>query len=154
MKRAGVPIVFSPLAAPGADVPWAGSTQKITTEVYAGAYAGATTVYYAVSYVGADGSESARSVVESITIGDAETFRLSPVAFDPPAGATVGYITPTGWKAYLGSSAYDLRLATPVPLSFSANRDDARSVPATRSVLRNGQAADCVVPYRDLILRG
>lgn len=154
VRRHGIPIVFNPLPSPGAPgAPWAGSVSPVTaTAVSNGSYSGATTVYYAVSFV-SNGVESARSVVAAIDLASGESFTLTPTSLDPP-NLVNGYLHPTGWNAYTGATADDLRLATVTPKTFGQSLSDGRYISNTRAVLRNGQAPDSVVSYRDLILRG
>lgn len=154
VRRNGIQVVWNPLPAPGAvDVPWAGSVLPVTAAVVSnGSYSGTATVYYAVSFV-VSGVESARSAVASIALASGESFTLTPTSLEPP-NAVDGYLHPTGWNAYTGATAEGLRLANVTPITFAQSLSDGRYISNTRAVLRNGQAPDSVVWYRDLILRG
>lgn len=154
VRRGGVPVVFNPIPAPGAVfAPWAEAVGPLIATVTSGGGVGETVVYYAATFAAGE-YESSRSEVGSISLADSETFNLSAIDAVPPF-AVAGITAPTGWWPYLGLSATSLRRVGDAAIALGSILADARAaVSVTGDLMNNGQAPDCVIQYRDLILRG
>jgi hypothetical protein len=156
MRRAGIPIVMSPLPCPGAvHAPWSGSVDALEASVFSVGSGAALTLYYAASFTSA-GAESALSQTGSIGLASGESFTLSAEATAPEYSVT-SLATADGWWPWLGTSANKLRRVGAQALTLSAIVTDGRASAtqwAGGALPSNGQVANAVVPYRDLILRG
>lgn len=147
VRRAGIPIVTNPLPCPGAILaPWATVAVPISASLVSGVGA-ARTIYWAASY-SAGAVESAISDVQSIDVGAGQS---ALAAASAPPFSVSGYAQPLTWNCYVGSSPNVLRLIAG-GLTLFVSTDIGGT--ASGAFPANGQTADTVVPYRDLILRG
>lgn len=162
VARRGIPIVQSPLPAPGAwrlkDTGSFGATD-ITTSSAGGSWP-AGTYYAAITWTGANYQSAAvRSNSESAgcdaieftaVLNDSVTFSVENLNPPPPVNqgilrSGIPWMIPTGWNLYVGSSVDDLRLQNSSPIAIATKTLELTEVDLTGAKIGRGQSPNGTV---------
>ena len=171
LRRLGVPIVYSALAAPGAihEFQRGVFVDTAVTESGSGTWA-ANTYYFAVTYTGAEyvsvaaknNHESGPSVTVSKAIAASKEVTvditaLSQAAIQPHVGlasAHVPRITPTGWNLYVGTSAASLYLQNTAPIAIATKTHAMSAATLSGTLMDSGQHPDAYINMPRMLQRG
>ena len=167
LRHIGIPIVFNPLAAPGATLErQAGTFTASNLSNVAGAGSSTASVEFAVTWVGSatENNQSYRSQRVALQLVNGQVARVSISGLVPPDGtqpahreASSIYVpgVATHWNVWAGTAGGDMYLQNESPIAISTLTYTLTGNPVSAgTILGFGQHADYLFPLRDELIRG
>jgi hypothetical protein len=159
LTATGVPIVYSPVEAPGALYSEnAGEFTADNLSSVSGGTSAEASFDVAITYLDASDVEGGPSVSVGFTIPANSRISVSLAGLTPPSPLTRTrgcYATVTGWNVYAGATGGKLYLQNAAPIAIGTTSWTHTTAPhTTLKRLGNGQAPDAFAPLTRMVQRG
>jgi hypothetical protein len=160
--RSGLPVVWSPVPAPGSVHDASGTWDSANiSAVVGGSQAGSISYDVTVTWANPSrqNAESGPAKTLSLTVPAGQVIRVDIASLVVPSGAMIDriyqQIAPTGWNVYVGPAGGIMRLQNGSPVPVATTAYTLADAPTTDGApVGNGQTSDTNVTMQATLFRG